>query len=242
MIRERGEAAAAEVALLAGLGFGRADLVVAAPKSWIDVESLSDVHEVAGLYLARTGQRLRVATKYGAQTRAFFASVGISDYRIVDSAGATEGAPAAGAAELVVDITTTGATLEANNLKIVGGGVILRSQAQLAASLRAPWSAASGEAARRFVRVVEARARAKTLSALTWPAAQEALAREATARFLDLGASPRRGGLLIPAKTLFDVVETLAAAGVADVEVTRPHYVFAPPSAAMEALIERLAI
>ena len=73
--------------LLRALGFGRADLVVAAPQSWIDVDAMADVEEVAHDYLARTGARLRVATKYPAQTRAFFAARGVADYRIVDSGG-----------------------------------------------------------------------------------------------------------------------------------------------------------
>ena len=111
--------------------------MVAAPKSWLDVETMADLEEVAHDYLARTGRRMRVATKYLAQTRAFFARHGVADYRIVESGGATEGAPAAGAAELVVDITTTGATLAANGLKILADGVILKSQAQLAAALTA---------------------------------------------------------------------------------------------------------
>jgi hypothetical protein len=132
------------------LGFGRADLVVAAPKSWIDVTTMADVDEVAHLFLARTGRRLRVATKYLTQTRAFFARHGIIDYRIVESGGATEGAPAAGAAELITDITTTGATLAANGLKVLADGLILSSQAQLAASLAADWDAARLGAARRL--------------------------------------------------------------------------------------------
>ncbi|WP_425530401.1 hypothetical protein, partial [Stenotrophomonas maltophilia] len=89
--------------------------------------------------------------KYGAQTRAFFAAHGVADYRIVESGGATEGAPAAGAAELVVDITTTGATLAANNLKILSDGVILKSQAQLAAGLGAAWTAAQIGTVRRLI-------------------------------------------------------------------------------------------
>ena len=89
----------------------------------------------------RTGGRLRVATKYAQLTRSFFAQARISDYRIVPSAGATEGAPAAGTAEVIVDITTTGATLRDNGLKILDDGVILKSQAQLAASLTADWNA-----------------------------------------------------------------------------------------------------
>lgn len=128
------------VHLLAPLGFGRADLVVTAPKSWLDVETMADVDDVATRMEAATGRKLRVATKYVRSTRRFFTEEGVSHYRIVESAGATEGAPAAGIAELVVDITTTGATLESNGLKILRDGVILRSQAQLAGSLQAKWS------------------------------------------------------------------------------------------------------
>jgi len=129
------------VHLLAPLGFGRADLVVAAPKSWLDVETMADVDDVAARMEAATGRKLRVATKYVRSTRRFFTAEGVGHYRIVESAGATEGAPSAGVAELVVDITTTGATLESNGLKILRDGVILRSQAQLAASIGAEWSA-----------------------------------------------------------------------------------------------------
>jgi ATP phosphoribosyltransferase len=155
LLRERGEGVDGRVMLLRGLGFGRADVVVAAPKSWIDVETMADVEEVAAAYLARTGRRLRVATKYTVLTRVFFAQHGVTDYRIVESSGATEGAPAAGAAELIVDITTTGATLAANNLKILVDGVMLKSQAQLAASLKAPWVPGQVETARKFLRALD---------------------------------------------------------------------------------------
>lgn len=128
------------VHLLSPLGFGRADLVVAAPKSWLDVETMADLDDVAARIEASTGRKMRVATKYVRSTRRFFTAEGVGHYRIVESAGATEGAPAAGVAELVVDITTTGATLESNGLKVLRDGVILRSQAQLAASLGAHWS------------------------------------------------------------------------------------------------------
>lgn len=128
------------VHLLSPLGFGRADLVVAAPKSWLDVETMADLDDVAARMEASTGRKMRVATKYVRSTRRFFTAEGVGHYRIVESAGATEGAPAAGVAELVVDITTTGATLESNGLKVLRDGVILRSQAQLAASLGAEWS------------------------------------------------------------------------------------------------------
>jgi ATP phosphoribosyltransferase len=91
LLREAGETMEARVMLLTALGFGRADLVVAAPKSWIDVDTMADVDDVAHLYLARTGRRLRVATKYLLQTRRFFARHGIADYRLAESAGRRRG-------------------------------------------------------------------------------------------------------------------------------------------------------
>jgi ATP phosphoribosyltransferase len=94
LLRELSHDLESRIMLVQALGFGHANLVVAAPRSWIDVDSMADVDEVAHLFLARTGRRLRVATKYLTQTRAFFARHGIVDYRIVESSGATEGAPA----------------------------------------------------------------------------------------------------------------------------------------------------
>jgi ATP phosphoribosyltransferase len=114
------------------LEFGPADVVVAVPDYWLDVARMADLDEVAEQFYAAHGRRLRVATKYAAITRRFFAAKGVTGYRIVDSAGATEGAPAAGTAELIVDITTSGATLKANRLKILDDGVILKSCAVLA--------------------------------------------------------------------------------------------------------------
>lgn len=150
------------VHLLVPLGFGRADLVVAAPKSWLDVETMADVDDVAARVEASTGRKIRVATKYVRSTRRFFTEEGVGHYRIVESAGATEGAPAAGVAELVVDITTTGATLESNGLKILQDGVILRSQAQLAASLDAEWSRAAIAALTTMVQGIAAATGAST--------------------------------------------------------------------------------
>jgi ATP phosphoribosyltransferase len=104
---------------------------------------------------------MRMATKYINLTREFFSAHGIVDYRIVESAGATEGAPAAGTAELIVDITTTGATLAANGLKIVEDGIILRSQANLVAARGAPWGAAERDTARVILDRIAAQQRAR---------------------------------------------------------------------------------
>lgn len=122
----------ASVRLMLRLGFGPADVVVAVPECWLDVATMADVDEIAESFYERHGRRLRVATKYHNLTRRFFAEKGVTGYRIIESLGATEGAPAAGIAEIIVDITTTGSTLAANNLKILDDGVILKSSAVLA--------------------------------------------------------------------------------------------------------------
>ncbi|WP_417685559.1 ATP phosphoribosyltransferase [Roseibium sp.] len=140
LIHENITAPEKSVHVVTPLGFGAADVVVAVPKAWIDVETMADLGDVASDFRNRHGRRMRVATKYVNLTRSFFASHGIADYRIVESAGATEGAPAAGSAELIVDITTTGSTLQANALKVLADGIMLRSQAHLVASLNADWS------------------------------------------------------------------------------------------------------
>lgn len=226
LLRERGEDLDSRVLLLRPLGFGRADLVTAVPKSWIDVETMADLEEVAHDYLARTGRRMRVATKYLAQTRGFFARHGIADYRIAESSGATEGAPAAGSAELVVDITTTGATLAANGLKILADGVMLKSQAQLAASLRAAWDAAALAAAERLLRIVEARAAALRSATLAWPARGDAAEASVVDALTARGATRRPNGLLVDSAELANSALALAAAGLGPVTASKPDFVF----------------
>jgi ATP phosphoribosyltransferase len=118
-------------------------VVVAVPDCWIDVGGMADLEDVAAQFARAHGRRLRVATKYMNLTRRFFAGHGVTGYRIVESVGATEATPAAGTAELIVDITTTGTTLRANNLKVLEDGLILKSQAHLFASRVASWDASA---------------------------------------------------------------------------------------------------
>jgi ATP phosphoribosyltransferase len=128
----------ARVKIGARLGFGHADVIVAVPEAWLDVDTMADLGDVAADFRQRHGRRLRIATKYWRLTQGFFsAQHGIQVYRIVESLGATEGAPAAGSADIIVDITSTGSTLRANHLKILDDGVILRSQACLGVALKA---------------------------------------------------------------------------------------------------------
>ena len=162
LVREKIADADKHVILIDGLGFGHANVVVAVPQAWIDVHSMADLDDVATAFRLKHERKMRLATKYVNLTRNFFSAHGITDYRIVESAGATEGAPAAGTAELIVDITTTGATLAANGLKVIEDGVILRSQANLVAARAANWGAAEREMARIVldrIAVADARAR-----------------------------------------------------------------------------------
>lgn len=123
------------VEIAARLGFGHADVVVAVPQIWLDVDTMADLDDVAADFRQRHGRRLRIATKYWRLTQQFFSQKhGIQVYRIVESLGATEGAPAAGSADIIVDITSSGSTLRANHLKVLDDGVVLRSQACLAVS------------------------------------------------------------------------------------------------------------
>ncbi|ELT98660.1 hypothetical protein CAPTEDRAFT_61502, partial [Capitella teleta] len=117
--------------MITPLGFGGAKVVVAVPTGWVDVTTLEDLRDVAGLMHRKQNRLLKIATKYTNLTRRFFHQRGFSEYRLVESAGATEGAPNAGAADLIVDITSSGATLAANGLRVLRDGVILSSEAWL---------------------------------------------------------------------------------------------------------------
>ena len=116
---------------LAEMGFGHADLIVAVPQAWVDVNTLDDLDAAAAAFRARHGFRLRIATKYHRLVRDYLREGGVADYRLVDSQGATEGTVANLTAEAIADITSTGETLRANHLKVLDEAPVLRSQATL---------------------------------------------------------------------------------------------------------------
>jgi ATP phosphoribosyltransferase len=161
LVREMIPQSDARVVLITGLGFGFANVVVAVPQAWIDVRNMADLDDVATAFRLRNERKMRLATKYANLTRDFFARHGVVDYRIVESSGATEGAPAAGTAEMIVDITTTGATLAANGLKVIEDGVILRSQANLVAARMAAWDQKQRDTARLLLDRIAAQKRAE---------------------------------------------------------------------------------
>ncbi len=116
------------------LNFGFADLVVAVPNDWLDVQNIADLEEVSFEFKEKYNRRLRVATKYPKLTENFLLSRGVTEFKIVGSLGATESYPFTGSAELITDITSTGSTLKENNLRIISDGKILSSSACLLVS------------------------------------------------------------------------------------------------------------
>ena len=129
-----------QVKEIALLGFGRADLILAVPHYWVDVETLDDLDAAAAAFRKEHGFRLRIATKYHRLVRDFLRDAGVADYQLVDSQGATEGTIKNMTAEAVADITSTGETLRANHLKILSDGLMLKSQATLFQSRKAALS------------------------------------------------------------------------------------------------------
>ncbi len=131
LVRERLPRWEAAVEEVRPMGFGHADLVLAVPAAWVDVNTLDDLDAVAAQFRARHGLRLRIATKYHRLVRDFLRTAGVADYQLVDSQGATEGTIKNETAEAIADITSTGETLRANHLKVLDDGLVLRSQATL---------------------------------------------------------------------------------------------------------------
>lgn len=151
LIHETSETGPASVDFALPLDFGHANVVVAVPEAWIDVTHMHDLADVASDFRSRHKRWMRIATKYVTITRQHFARAGIAEYRIVESLGATEAAPASGVADIVVDITTTGSTLAANGLRVLEDGIMLESQANLIVSRMADWSGGRRDLARALV-------------------------------------------------------------------------------------------
>jgi ATP phosphoribosyltransferase len=233
LLREMIPQFGARVVLITGLGFGFANVVVAVPQAWIDVRNMADLDDVATAFRLRNERKMRLATKYANLTRGFFAEHGVVDYRIVESSGATEGAPAAGTAEMIVDITTTGATLAANGLKVIDDGVILRSQANLVAARTAAWDQAQRDTVRLLLDRIAAQKRAEAYSEVRTRFAGMNDTLLATARQKFGVASPFGGptssGMLTlhcPPEYVHDLASFLRQHGAEAVSVAAIDYVY----------------
>uniref|UniRef100_UPI0040476ED0 ATP phosphoribosyltransferase n=1 Tax=Yoonia sp. TaxID=2212373 RepID=UPI0040476ED0 len=139
LVREKLANWEARVHEIALMGFGGADLIIAVPQGWVDVDTLDDLDAAAAAFRAKHGFRMRIATKYHRLVREFLRQNGVADYQLVDSQGATEGVVKNETAEAIADITSTGETLRANGLKIIDDGLIHASQATLFRGQRDGW-------------------------------------------------------------------------------------------------------
>jgi len=140
LVREKLAAWDTQVEEVQLMGFGHADLIIAVPKCWVDVDTLDDLDAAAAAFRAAHGFRMRIATKYHRLVREFLRDQGVADYQLVDSQGATEGTVKNETAEAVADITSSGETLRANHLKILADGLVHKSQATLFRSRKAALS------------------------------------------------------------------------------------------------------
>jgi ATP phosphoribosyltransferase len=233
LVREKITDADRQVIFIDAVGFGYANVVVAVPQAWIDVLSMADLDDVATAFRLKHERKMRVATKYVNLTRNFFSAHGITDYRIVESSGATEAAPAAGTAELIVDITTTGATLAANGLKVIEDGVILRSQANLVAARGAHWSAAARDSACVVLDRIAAQTRARAFREVRtrFAGCDDALLAEAKQRFgveTPFGGPTSSGMITLhcPPRHVHELATLLREKGAENVSVAGLDYVF----------------
>jgi ATP phosphoribosyltransferase len=247
LVREQIPRADDKVVLLEGLGFGFANVVVAVPQAWIDVRGMADLDDVATAFRLKHDRRMRVATKYINLTRGFFARHGVIDYRIVESSGATEAAPAAGTAELIVDITTTGATLAANGLKVIDDGIILRSQANLVAARGADWSDGARECARLVLDRIVAHARARAFREVRtrFKGLDDALLATAKERFGVVApyGGPTSSGMMTlhcPPTQVHALATFLREHGAETVVVAELDYVFARDNPLYEKLAAKI--
>ena len=246
--------------LIEDLGFGRCDLVLAVPAAWVDVTSLADLADLA-LEFRQEGKQLRIATKYPRLLRAYLYERGINYFTLVPASGAMEAAPAAGYADLIADITATGATLRENRLKTVDDGTILSSQACLVANpALLGKSAAAFGLARSVTEMMEAHLRAGPfyrISANVQGSSAEAVSATILAR---PGLSGLRGptvsrvynrvndrdisreeawfsvSLLVEKESLMEAVDHLRNCGAVDVAAAQLDYLFLSHSQAYENL------
>lgn len=237
------------------LGFGRCQLVLAVPDSWIDVSSWQDVADLAAEY-ARAGRQLRIATKFPNLVRSWCTRHGINVYALVDSQGATEAAPGLGYADIIADLTATGTTLRDNHLKMISGGTILHAQACLIANRRTlAANPAHQEAVRTILELIEARRRARAYVSLiaNVPGADVQSVGERVAANAELaglqgptiapvwskdgsGASWFAVSLVVQEDQLLAAIDHLRSIGASGITVLPVHYVFADQSQHFAAL------
>lgn len=218
--------------LMEDLGFGHARLVVGVPRSWVDVNSIEDLVEVAEQIRHEKHRGLRIATGFFRLSRDYLARHGITDYRLIESLGATEGAPASGTADIIIDLTSTGSTLVQNHLKMIEGGTVISSQACLLASFVPKWDEPAKAALRQIIDFIEARWNAEKSMRLHFYASS-AQSKRLLAKNIDprLNECLKRTkgdhhALTLHLNDMYPVVEALRAAGCDEITAHEVDYAF----------------
>lgn len=227
---------ARDASVIKRLEFGGADVVVAVPAAWLDVNTMADLEAAGARFRQRHGRRMKVATKYLRLTRNYFAQKSVGEYRLVESAGATEAAPASGQAEVIVDITSTGTTLRANSLKVLDDGVILKSRAALAGSLRADWSGGAKDVLQKLLASIEAVESADATSLLVVGGKVEESLRA------ELGLTEvSANSFLSPSGKAVENARKLTESGVNSVSILKSDFIFSQATPSYEAFIAQFS-
>lgn len=245
--------------LIRKLGFGGARLVVAVPSFWIDVESTDDLIDIVAELRERHGRALRVGTKFHRLTRRYFSELGIRDYAIVDSRGATEGMPASGTADIIIDLTSSGTTLVENDLKEIRGGTVVESEACfIVSSVPDHWTAATLPVLAQLTDHMEAGLRSsdRQLIHFTIPsdkahALQLLLSREfgcetPPSHGAEAGDAagrstlPTPSSVVCPSSKVYAVVTHLREAGATGINIVAPELMFADEPRTVPAFQELL--
>ncbi|MDP6548450.1 MAG: ATP phosphoribosyltransferase [Dehalococcoidia bacterium] len=243
------------VSLIDDLHFGRCDLVLAVPDSWMDVTSVADLADLA-LEFRQEGKQLRITTKYPRMLRRYLFERGINHFTLVPASGTLEAAPAAGYADLIADLTSTGTTLRENRLKTLEEGTVLVSQACLIANSALLAASPAGlDLARALVEPMEAHLRAKSYYRLTANVRGRS-AEEVSATVLARpGLAGLRGptvarvynveeqdwhsvSLLVNKEMLLDAVDHLRDCGAVDIAASQVSYLFEGHSEAYRLLFD----
>lgn len=230
------------------LGFGTARLVLGVPSSWIDVTDISDLIDVGQDLRHKRGGPLLVATKFPSLTRKHLINHGLTDFRIVQSLGATEAAPQAGSADVIVDLVSTGRTFASNGLKTIAGGLVLTSQACLIASGNAGlWDSRSLEQFRHFGELVTAGLRAQSMRSVraTFPDRLTEVPRslghllQDAQIFMPLsGPAEMRG--TVAASAIHELLAETRRAGARSVEISQSDIILEHESTRIEIFLSEL--
>ncbi len=240
----------ADVMIIDRLGFGRCELLLAAPDSWIDVTSIADLADLSLRQQAR-GAQLRIATKYSNLTKSFMYRQGISHFLLVHAEGAMEAAPRMGYADLIADLSETGTTLRENQLRPIDGGTIIASEAVLIGNRRRLREApAKLETLREMIELIEAHRRARQFVSLRANIAGASVGEVQDRILANPALSGKKGpgvvavasppgetrkwfetNLLVRTDLIHKTMQHLRGLGGTDIIVTRPDYVFDENSA-----------